>query len=210
MAGFNDPLARWNERFAQPGYVFGQAPNAYLLAQQHHLRPGLTLAVADGEGRNSVWLAEQGWTVEAFDFSPFAVDKAADLARRRGVAVPERLQLHCSRWEAFAWTPGHYDNVVAVFIQFVGPEEREVLFRRMHEALRPGGVLLIQGYGHDQLRHGTGGPGVRENLYDEALLTQAFAGYERLDLRSYEAELSEGAGHRGRSALVGMVARKPG
>ena len=209
MAGFNDPLARWNGRFAQAGYVFGEEPNAYLREHSHLLSPGLTLAVADGEGRNSVWLAEQGWPVEAFDFSSFAVDKAAELARRRGVAVPEQLQLHCSSWERFAWAPARYANVVAIFIQFATPEERELLFRRMHESLQPGGTLLIQGYGLDQLRYNTGGPGVLEHLYDEQLLTTAFAGYELLDLRTYEAELSEGQGHRGRSALVGMCARKP-
>lgn len=210
MTGFNNPLARWNARFSAAGYVFGESPNAYLREHSQLLRPGLSLAVADGEGRNSVWLAEHGWRVEAFDFSPFAVDKAADLARRRGVAVPEQLQLHCSSWESFAWTPEHYDNVVAIFIQFASPEERERLFARMHETLKPGGVLLIQGYGHEQLKYNTGGPGVLENLYDEALLTRSFAGYELLDLRTYEDDLSEGAGHSGRSALVGMVARKPG
>jgi len=209
MSGFNDPLARWNERFSSPAYVFGEEPNAYLRAHSHLLAPGLTLAVADGEGRNSVWLAQQGWQVEAFDFSPFAIDKAAELARRRGVAVPAQLQLRCSSWAQFDWKSAHYDNVVAIFIQFAPPQEREILFRRMDQALKPGGVLLIQGYGLEQLRYNTGGPGVLENLYDEALLRAAFPGYEMLDLRSYEDELSEGMGHRGRSALVGMVARKP-
>lgn len=209
MGGFNDPLARWNERFAAPGYVFGEQPNAYLREMAARLIPGSCLAVADGEGRNSVWLAEQGWHVQAFDFSPFAVDKAADLARRRGVAMPSGLQLHCCTWEAFDWRPEHYDNVVAIFIQFASPEEREELFKRMHATLKPGGVLLIQGYGREQLRHNTGGPGVLENLYDEDLLRTAFPGYDMLDLRSYEADLHEGPGHKGRSALVGMVARKP-
>ena len=210
MAGFNDALARWNERFATPDYVFGREPNAYLAAQAHHLRPGRTLAVADGEGRNSVWLAGQGWQVEAFDFSPFAVDKAAGLARERGVGVPEQLQLHCCGWERFDWQPGRYDNVVAIFIQFANPDEREVLFRRMHEALKPGGVLLLQGYGRAQLALGTGGPGILEHLYYEALLTAAFPGDELLDLRSYQAVLDEGPGHRGLSDLLGLCARKPG
>jgi SAM-dependent methyltransferase len=210
MTHFNDALARWNQRFAARDYVFGEESNAYLREHSHLLRPGLTLAVADGEGRNSVWLAEEGWPVEAFDFSPFAVDKAADLARRRGVSVPERLQLHCSSWERFAWSSERYDNVIAIFIQFASPEERERLFELMDRALKPGGVLLIQGYGPGQLELKTGGPGLLENLYTEELLRAAFAGYELLDLRSYRAELREGAGHAGLSDLVGLCARKPG
>ena len=205
MSGFQDPQNTWNQRFAQADYLFGQAPNQYLLQQVAHLRPGRALAVADGEGRNGVWLAEQGLAVDAFDFSPVALDKARALAQARGV----QANWICSDWQGFDWQPGAWDNVVAIFIQFATPVEREQLFARMHEGLKPGGTLVIQGYGYDQLRYNTGGPGKREHLYDEALLLQAFAGYEVLDLRSYEAELAEGNGHRGRSALVGLTARKP-
>lgn len=205
MSGFQDPLNTWNQRFAQEGYLFGQAPNQYLQQQAAHLRPGRALVVADGEGRNGVWLAGQGLAVDAFDFSPVALEKARALALDRGV------QVHwvCSDWQHFDWQPEAWDNVVAIFIQFAAPAEREVLFARMHESLKPGGTLVIQGYGHEQLRYNTGGPGKLENLYDEALLLQAFAGYEVLDLRTYEAELAEGSGHHGRSALVGLTARKP-
>ena len=205
MNGFQNPLNTWNQRFAQDGYLFGESPNQYLQQQASHLRPGRALAVADGEGRNGVWLAEQGLVVDAFDFSPVALNKARDMAQRRGV------QVHwvCSNWQHFDWQPAAWDNVVGIFIQFATPAEREVLFARMHESLRPGGTLVLQGYGHEQLRYNTGGPGKREHLYDEALLLAAFAGYEVLDLRSYEADLAEGSGHHGRSALVGLTARKP-
>lgn len=205
MSGFQDPLNTWNQRFAQADYLFGQAPNQYLQQQAAHLRPGRALAVADGEGRNGVWLAEQGLAVDAFDFSPVALNKARDLARDRG------MQVHwvCSDWQHFDWQPEAWDNVVGIFIQFATPREREVLFARMHESLKPGGTLVLQGYGHAQLQYNTGGPGKLEHLYDEALLLQAFANYEVLDLRSYEADLTEGNGHLGRSALVGLTARKP-
>ena len=205
MSGFQDPLNTWNQRFAQDGYLFGESPNHYLQQQAAHLRPGKALAVADGEGRNGVWLAEQGLAVDAFDFSPVALDKARALANARGV------QVHwvCSDWQGFDWQPEAWDNVVGIFIQFATPAEREQLFARMHASLKPGGTLVIQGYGYEQLRYNTGGPGKREHLYDEALLLQAFAGYEVLDLRSYEADLAEGSGHHGRSALVGLTARKP-
>ena len=206
MSGFQDPLNTWNQRFAQDGYLFGEHPNQYLVQQAAHLRPGRALAVADGEGRNGVWLAEQGLTVDAFDFSPVALDKARAMAQARGVQVNGV----CSDWQGFDWQPEAWDNVVAIFVQFATPAERTQLFARMHAGLKPGGTLVIQGYGYDQLRYNTGGPGKREHLYDEALLRQAFAGYEVLDLRTYEADLAEGSGHHGRSALVGLTARKPG
>ncbi len=209
MSDLPGAQARWNQRFATAGYVFGEAPNDYLRSHSHLLAPGPTLAVADGEGRNGVWLAEQGWPVEAFDFSSFAVEKASALARKRGVEVPAQLQLHCCSWERFAWPQGHYANVVAIFIQFASPEERDELFRHMDAALQPGGVLLIQGYGIDPGAHANEGPGVRSQLYDEALLRLAFPGYQWLDARTYEAELNEGTGHAGLSALVGMCGRKP-
>ncbi len=205
MSGFQDPKNTWNQRFAQADYLFGLAPNQYLQQQAAHLQPGHALAVADGEGRNGVWLAEQGLSVDAFDFSSVGLDKARALAQARGVEV----HWVCSDWQGFDWQPEAWANVVAIFIQFATPAEREQLFARMHESLKPGGTLVIQGYGFEQLRFNTGGPGKREHLYDEALLLQAFAGYEVLDLRTYEADLAEGCGHSGRSALVGLTARKP-
>ena len=206
MSGFQDPLTTWNQRFAQDSYLFGESPNRYLQQQAAHLRPGRALAVADGEGRNGVWLAEQGLAVDAFDFSSVALDKAHALAQTRRV----QASWVCSDWQGFDWQPAAWDNVVAIFIQFATPAEREQLFARMQESLKPGGTLVIQGYGYEQLRYNTGGPGKYEHLYDEALLLQAFAGYEVLDLRTYEADLAEGSGHHGRSALVGLTARKPG
>jgi len=205
MTGFQDPLNTWNQRFAQAGYLFGETPNRYLVQQARHLRPGRALAVADGEGRNGVWLAEQGLTVDAFDFSPVALDKASALAHQHGVQV----RWTCADWQHFDWQTEAWDNVVAIFIQFASPAERTQLFARMSASLKPGGTLVLQGYSQDQLRHNTGGPGKREHLYDETLLLEAFADYEVLDLRSYEDVLAEGSAHCGRSALVGFTARKP-
>src|SRR5271165_245706 len=92
MAGFDNPLETWNARFAHDAYLFGQEPNAFLRAQAHWIRRGdSVLCVADGEGRNSVWLAEQGLKVSAFDFAPNAVTKARRLAQQRNVSVTHEL-----------------------------------------------------------------------------------------------------------------------
>lgn len=204
MAKFENPLARWNSRFSGDGYLFGQEPNAYLREQAHHLKQGRTLSVADGEGRNSVWLAQQGHTVDAFDFSPLAIEKAQRLAKARGVSVG----LTCTDWAGFDWRDAVYDNVVGIFFQFADAQERALLFQKMANAVKPGGVLLIQGYHSDQLKFNTGGPGVLDNLYTEALLRESFSNFDVLDLRVYEAMVQEGKGHSGQSALLGYVGVK--
>ena len=204
MTTFINPLARWNSRFSAEGYLFGESPNAYLAEMAPSLKAGKTLSLADGEGRNSVWLAKQGLDVDAFDFSPVAIQKAQQLADKHAVKVNYR----CSDWESFDWAPDRYDNVVGVFFQFVNPAARSALFAKMDLALKPGGVLLIQGYGKDQLQYKTGGPGELDHLYDDELLLSAFSNYSVLDIKTYTAEVDEGAGHKGMSALVGFVAQK--
>ncbi len=208
MSGTEDPhLARWNQRFSAEDYVFGTAPNAFLAAHAPLLRPGMkALAVADGEGRNGVFLAERGLDVLAVDFSPVALAKAQRLAAARGVRMrTERADL--ATWD---WGGPRFDLVAAIFIQFAGPELRPLLFRRLREVLVPGGLLILQGYRPEQIGHGTGGPSSPENLYTEAMLREAFAGMEILELAAEDRVIEEGAGHRGLSALIGMVARAPG
>lgn len=198
-------VARWNQRYAQDGFVFGEAPNAWLRDHAHHWRPGQrVLCVADGEGRNSVWLAQQGLRVQAFDLSPVGVAKARDLAARRAVQVDYQV----ADCDGFAWPQAVYDGVAAIFVQFADPAMRARLFAHIVDSLAPGGVLVLQGYTPQQLVYRTGGPSQVENLYTDALLREAFGALELLALSDYETEVDEGAGHRGRSALIGLVARK--
>jgi 2-polyprenyl-3-methyl-5-hydroxy-6-metoxy-1,4-benzoquinol methylase len=195
----------WDQRFATDQWIFGEAPNHYLSTQLSQLNSGNVLAIADGEGRNGVWMAKQGLQVDAFDFSPNAVQKAKRLAQLHDVT----MNVSCSDWQSFDWKPAHYDNIVAVFIQFAGPQERAQIFAQIDAALKPGGVLLIQGYTAAQLQFNTGGPGKLDHLYDEAMLLGAFATYQVLDLKTYEADIQEGSAHSGMSGLIGFVARKP-
>lgn len=204
-SAFADPAATWNERYATDEFIFGQQPNEYLHAQAHRLRPGSrALCVADGEGRNSVWLARQGLHVDAFDISAVGVAKARRLAARAGVAVDYAV----ADGDAVAWPKAAYDLVAAIFIQFADPPMRARLFANMAAALRPGGLLVLQGYRPEQLANKTGGPPLVSHLYTEALLREAFAAMEILELRSYDVDLSEGTRHRGPSALIGLVARR--
>ena len=128
------------------------------------------------------------------------------LAAARGVA----LELELADLSDWSWPESTYDVVAAIFIQFAGPELRAAMFAGMKRSLKPGGLLLIEGYRPEQIAYGTGGPRVVENLYTEAMLAEAFAEFEILELAAYDAEIQEGPGHSGMSALVDLVARKPG
>jgi len=99
--------------------------------------------------------------------------------------------------------------VAAIFIQFAGPELRDQIFAGLKRALKPGGLLLLEGYRPEQIANGTGGPRVPENLYTEALLRAAFSDFEIVELSAYDAVIEEGAGHSGQSALIDLVARRP-
>ncbi|ODT50841.1 class I SAM-dependent methyltransferase [Devosia sp. 63-57] len=200
-------MSFWDERYSEPGYLFGEAPNAFLAAQQHRLAGYRTaLAIADGEGRNGVFLAEQGLDVTSIDASSVGIAKARALAEKRGVSVDCQL-VDIAEYE---WPADTFDVVVGIFFQFAAPPLRDAIFAGMIRTLAPGGLLLLEGYGPRQMEYGTGGPRVLENLYTEDLLADRFKALEILDLRSYDAELSEGSRHRGVSALVDLVARKPG
>lgn len=196
----------WNQRYDTPDYVFGTEPADFLLKHAGYLKPGLKgLAVADGEGRNSVFMAHKGVETLAMDMSANALRKAKALAEERGVTV-EHVEASVTDWK---WEPAAFDLVVAVFIQFLAPAERAEVFASMVETLKPGGVLMLHGYRPEQLGYGTGGPPIEENLYTEALLRESFAGLEILALESYDCEIDEGVGHSGMSALIDLVARKP-
>lgn len=198
---------RWNTRFAADGFVFGTEPNAFLASQRGRLAPGMSaLCVADGEGRNSVWLAKQGLEVAAFDFSPVGLAKAMKLAQQNGVEVDYR-QADVNEWD---WDAARYDVVAAIFVQFVPPAQRSRMFEGMIRALKPGGLLILQGYRPEQLRYATGGPKRVENLYTEPLLRESFAALEILHLASHDDVVDEGAGHKGMSALIDLVAQRHG
>jgi 2-polyprenyl-3-methyl-5-hydroxy-6-metoxy-1,4-benzoquinol methylase len=204
---FSDSADFWNKRFDTPDYIFGKVPNEYLEAQaQHYLKKGdSVLCVADGEGRNSVWLAKQGMRVDAFDLSEVALSKAIALAKEEETQV----QFTLASSDSWNWDLNQYDAVIGIFIQFADPVMRARLFAQMISTLRPGGVLIIQGYTPKQLEFKTGGPSILEHLYTEDMIRDLIDDLEIIDLCVYEKSLSEGPKHTGMSALLGLVARKP-
>ncbi len=200
-----DEFARWESRFGVPEYIFGTAPNAFLAAHRHLLpQRGRALAIADGEGRNGVWLALQGLDVLSIDFSPSAQAKARALALAQGVTIATEL-VEIAR---FDWPREAFDVVVDIFTQFSDPAERAGKFAGICRSLKPGGLLLLQGYRPEQIAYGTGGPKNAENMYTRALLEREFAAFESIEVAEYDVEMREGSAHVGMSAVIDLVGRK--
>jgi len=203
----------WSERYKNAGdqYLFGTEPNHYLRSHRDLIVDNgkSAMLVADGEGRNSVWLSDQGLQVTACDISPVAVEKARKLSGSRK-GGPEFV---CADMLAAdfpkLYAQKNFDWVIGIFIQFTNSEERICQFNLMKNLTCPGGRILLQGYTPKQLEFKTGGPANIENLYTREILEAAFNDWEIEELVEYEQEISEGIGHHGQSALVGMIARKP-
>lgn len=204
---FTDPAAAWNARYAGPGFLFGAEPNVWLRQQASHWPHGQrVLCVADGEGRNSVWLAAQGHRVAAFDIAEAGVAKARALAAQQGVQVDYAV----AGVDEATWPLAACDRVVAIFVQFADPAMRLRMLARMAAALQPGGELLLLGYGPRQLEYKTGGPGVLANLYTPQLLRAEVEplGLEVGTVVEWDEALAEGPGHHGMSHLVALQARR--
>jgi cyclopropane fatty-acyl-phospholipid synthase-like methyltransferase len=204
--GFTDATQFWNERFDKKEFIFGKEPNEYLVEQASlYLKSNSSvLCIADGEGRNGVWLAKQGMRVTGFDVSDIALSKANQFAADNKVSIQYSL---CDT-DGFDWQTNSYDAVVAIFIQFADPEMRARIFKQVHQTLKLGGLFILQGYTPKQLEYKTGGPSLIEHLYTEEMIRELSQDFEILQLQCYEKELSEGARHTGMSALLGMVAKK--
>jgi cyclopropane fatty-acyl-phospholipid synthase-like methyltransferase len=194
----------WNTRYTEPGYAYGTEPNAFLVSQQSRLQPGMrALAVADGEGRNGVWLARQGLDVLSVDASDVGLRKTRALAAAKGVRVRTE-QVDLTTWD---WPQNEFDVVVAIYIHFP-PESRARMHQKMFEALKPGGVLILEAFTPEQLNYQSGGPPVREMLFTAPMLRNEFSAGEILLLEETRTELEEGVYHRGPAAVVRAVVRK--
>lgn len=204
---FADATQFWNERFDKEEFIFGKEPNEYLVksAARYLKQNDRVLCIADGEGRNGVWLAKQGMQVVGFDASDIALVKAKQFAKENQVEV----EYSFSDTDSFDWQANTFDAVVAIFIQFADPAMRERIFQNVYQTLKPGGIFILQGYTPKQLDYKTGGPSAIEHLYTEDSIRELAQDFEVLELVSYEKVLNEGARHSGMSALLGLVAKKP-
>jgi len=195
----------WDERYGDDEFAYGTEPNDFLVATVAYLPPGgRILLPADGEGRNSVWLAERGFSPVAVDFSAAGLAKARALAAERGVTI-DTVQADLTEWD---WPRGEYDGVVAIFCH-LPPTHRQRVHRAMLAALRPGGRLLLEAYRPEQLAYGTGGPPAEEMLYSRQALETDFADATILASADKVRPVHEGRYHHGEGAVIQLVAERP-
>ena len=202
----SDAARFWNPRFAAGEYVYGTDANAFLREEAHRLPAGgRVLSLGEGEGRNAVFLASQGWQVTGVDASAEGLAKVARLAQVRGVPVAT-IEADLEEWSIPA---GSWDGIVSVFCH-LPPALRQRVLRQAVDGLRPGGVLLLTGYTPRQLAFGTGGPKETALLNEPADLRADLAGLDILRCEEVERDICEGRLHTGRAAVVELVARKSG
>jgi SAM-dependent methyltransferase len=193
----------WDERYATEEFVYGTKPNDFLKSSAHFLPPGQILCLAEGEGRNSVYLAGLGYRVTAVDSSAVGLAKAQRLAHSAGVTVETvQADLAAYRIESGAW-----EGVVSIFCHLPG-RIRRPLHQAVVAGLRPGGVVILEAYTPKQLEYGTGGPPDPALLMTLADLHSELAGLEFLHGLEVVREVVEGRLHNGLGAVVQVIARK--
>jgi SAM-dependent methyltransferase len=194
----------WDERYGGEGFFYGTEPNDFLRAQAPGLpQGGKVLCLAEGEGRNAVFLAGLGHPVTAVDSSAQGLAKTRQLARQRGVEV-ETVLADLADWDP---GPDSHDAVVSIWCH-LPPELRRVVHARVLRCLRPGGVLVLEHYHPRQLGYGTGGPRDAALLLTLAELERDFATLEVRYALEGERVVKEGTGHSGRSFVTQFVAQR--
>ena len=193
----------WNERYSSDRYAYGMEANDFLVSMIDRLPGGKILCLAEGEGRNAVWLAEQGNEVTAVDASDIGLQKADRLAKARGVEI---TSVHADLAD-YDIGRQQWDAIISIFCH-LPPDLRQDVHRRCVAGLRDNGMILLEAYTPSQLEYKTGGPPVAEMMMDMRSLRSELNGLEFLHLQECVREIHEGEFHNGPGAVVQALARK--
>jgi SAM-dependent methyltransferase len=194
----------WNDRYGRDGYLYGTSPNEFLVSVADRIPTGPVLCLAEGEGRNAVFLATRQHAVTAVDQSAVGLTKARVLAEKNGV----RLSTITADLTTFVIEPNSWSGIVAIFMH-LPPSLRRAVLARAAAGLRPGGVFVMEAYTPAQLGRGTGGPNERALLPTLAeVQAELGAGLEWVVARELEREVREGTGHTGLAAVMQVVAHR--
>lgn len=194
----------WDERYADEDYVYGTEPNDFLKTHLGEIPKGRVLSLCEGEGRNAVYMAGQGYEVTGVDSSSVGLNKAQKLAESRGVTITTEL----ADMADFHIAPNSWDGIVSIFCH-IPPQMRAALHRQVVEGLKPGGVLVLEAYTPAQLAHGTGGPKLPELTMTADGLREELKGLDIIHVEELERDVVEGKFHTGTGAVVQLLARKP-
>ena len=199
----NHPGRHWDERYGGEPTVYGTAPNAFFADWLKDRAAGRLLLPGDGEGRNAVHAAACGWSVRSFDASTVGVDKSLAAAAAKGVTVEAEVGT-CQDW-----LPGESFDAIGLFYLHLVPDLRPAFHGRVCRWLKPGGVLVLEGFGPGQLAFDSGGPKAHDMLFTVDMLTRDFAGLDIVQAETLEVVLDEGPYHQGRAEVTRLVARRP-
>lgn len=200
--------AKWNKRYATGEYVYGEEPNTYLREKLEELSVGDILFVGEGEGRNAVYAAKQGWRVTAFDISEVAQKKAQQLARKNKVQIDYSVgELH-----EMDFTKRAFDVIALIFTHFPATTRRSI-HRELTTYLKPGGTILLEVFSKNQINHQAnnphaGGPKDINLLYSIEEIKSDFDNLTIIELNETELYLKEGAHHNGLSSVIRFMGKK--
>lgn len=194
----------WDERYSSEEYIYGKDPNTFLANAVEKIPSGKVLCVAEGEGRNAVFLAELGYEVVAVDASAVGLEKARKLAKERGVSI----QTIVCDLAHFNIEPESFNGVVSIFAH-VSPQVRKELHRKIVNGLRSGGVLILESYRPDQLKYKTGGPPTAELMMTLEGLEEELKGLNFEYGVELDRDVVEGKFHTGKGAVVQIIGVKP-
>jgi cyclopropane fatty-acyl-phospholipid synthase-like methyltransferase len=193
----------WNERFAGEEYIYGTEPNEFLRTVLKNYQPGRILFPAEGEGRNAVFAAREGWLVDAFDHSETGRIKALALAEKRGTSVTYTL----SSLEDWQPEGAFYDCIALIFVHMPSQMRRRV-HQKLVRSLKPGGTLLLQAFSKKQLPFSSGGPKDIDMLFDRESLKTDFAALQLSVLEETTTVLHESRLHEGEAQVINLIANK--
>ena len=199
---------RWNERYSDDTYAYGELPNDYLKEQLIKLQPGKILFPSDGEGRNSVFAARLGWDVSAFDISAEGRRKALQLAATNNVSI----NYHLGELETSQYAPGEFDVIALIYAHFPA-SIKSAYHKTLDKLLRKDGLVIFEAFSKKHIDYiarneKVGGPKDIESLFSIDEIRSDFSNYNFKELMETEVELNEGAYHNGHGSVIRFVAQK--
>ncbi len=191
----------WDERYAVDDYVYGREPNTFFKGELLKYLPGKVLFAAEGEGRNAVFAAANGWDVVAFDSSRVAKEKALRLAVDCNVTI----DYVAASFDTFTGEPESFDAIVLIYAH---TDARHENHRKLLQFLKPGGVVILEGFSKDQLNFRSGGPRNEAMLFSETELRDDFSELSEIAVRQQEVNLAEGSFHSGKASVIRLTGKK--
>lgn len=193
----------WDQRYSIEAYAYGEEPNKFITEEMAKLNPGRILFPAEGEGRNAVYAATQGWQVSAFDPSTEGRKKALQLAGKHNVEIDYRI----ASYDDINYLDDYFDCIVLVFAHMPA-NKRTAYHQKLAGFLKPGGSLILEGFSKEQLNYSSGGPQNLEMLFSEAEIQNDFSGFSSLVVKKTKILLDEGLYHKGPASVIRAVGIK--